>query len=58
MECGKFKNKDLNKLKLTPEEIKQFASFQNVNEEEINEIRELVYQFSLILYKTNQDGKN
>ena len=42
-------------LKLTNEEIKQFPDFDNTDEKQLDEIREIVFQFSLILYKSNND---
>ncbi len=47
--------KHVENLKLSNEEIKQFSDFRNVDEKYLDEIRELVFQFSLMLYKSNND---
>lgn len=44
-----------NKCKLTNEEIKQFAAFEDADEKTIDELREFVYKISMILYKVHHN---
>ena len=47
--------KNEEKLKLTKEEIKQFEQWKGVDDETLEGIREQLYQFASILYKSYQD---
>lgn len=42
-------------LKLTNEEIKQFTDFKNRDDSELDSIREMIYQLSIILYKSSNE---
>ena len=43
------------KSKITTDEIRQFPAFKNFDEDALIELREFVYQLSLILYKSNKN---
>ena len=47
----KQKNKD---YKITREELKRFEKFKNHSEDELDDIRNTMYQFALILLKTKR----
>lgn len=56
-----MKNKNNNKnvevkfestLKLTDEEIKSIQGYEHLNSEELVEMREFIYNISIVLYKT------
>jgi len=47
----KQKNKD---YKITREELKRFEKFKNHSESELDDIRNTMYQFALILLKTKR----
>lgn len=42
-------------LKLTHEEIRQFKDFKSSTEQELDEISELIFQLSLLMYKSHKD---
>lgn len=42
-------------LKLTHEEIRQFTDFKSSTEQELDEISELIFQLSLLMYKSHKD---
>lgn len=44
------------KSKITIEEIRQFSAFKKADEQTLSELSEFVYQLSIILYKTNENG--
>ncbi len=44
-----------NELKLTDQEILSFKGFENLNEEEIFEIKEMLYNLSFVLLKINNN---
>jgi hypothetical protein len=45
-------------IKLTNEEIYSVNGFANLSDEEAEAIADFIYNISIILYKTNNDGKS
>jgi hypothetical protein len=39
-------------IKLTPTEIRQYEGFKNLSDEEITALIEMLWQYSIIAYKT------
>lgn len=50
--------KSIEQAKLTIEEIKQFPAFEKAEENEINLLREFIFQFGVIIYKTVRDEQS
>jgi hypothetical protein len=46
------------KLKLTNEEINSVNGFENLSGEDADKLADFIYNISIILYKTNDNGKS
>jgi len=46
------------KLKLTNEEINSVNGFENLSGDDADKLADFIYNISIILYKTNDNGKS
>jgi len=59
MYCSKNKTDvKQNNLKLTNEEINSVNGFENLSGDDADKLADFIYNISIILYKTNDNGKS
>lgn len=47
-----------NNLKLTNEEVNSVAGFEDVSGDDADDLANFIYNISIIIYKTNDNGKS